>query len=150
MSGAAAARGGEAPTIAPTPVHGDARGAGALCACAAPLRPLVQRAVAGALGANRSDGLEKADEEALLAASAAVRAQGLGAERLVLALKAVWRELPDAHRLPPCESEAALGRLVTRGIRLFYAPRDAPGSRVPLMLPPPGAGAGPRDATARP
>jgi hypothetical protein len=99
-----------------------AAGVDARSAAAMALRPLTERAVRRALAGDHAAPLDGDDVQALRAVSEEARERGLGAEHLVLVLKTLWRELPDAHRLPHDEARAALARLVTLGIETFYPP----------------------------
>jgi len=59
---------------------------------------------------------------ALRRVSAEARARGLHSEHVILLLKAVWGELPEATRhLAPDERRVMLERLVTRCLNEYYS-----------------------------
>lgn len=84
-------------------------------------------AAAAGLGApDAPDGeLDDGGREALGAACRAAREGGLHGEHVVLALKDVWRTLPEARPLARHEADAALARLVSACIAAFYQPATA-------------------------
>lgn len=58
-------------------------------------------------------------QEALAALSAEARENGVPPEDVLIALKQVWNDLPDAHRTP-AERTRALQRVVTMCIKEYY------------------------------
>jgi hypothetical protein len=62
---------------------------------------------------------------ALGAACRVARESGLHGEHILLALKDIWRVLPEARQLARHEADPALARLVSTCIVAFYAPASA-------------------------
>ncbi len=83
----------------------------------AALREAIRRHLAG-------PSTDRQLREALHRLSDEARAKGLRAEHLIILLKQVWRELPEAlQTVEPQEQQQVLARLVTLCIDEYYAER---------------------------
>lgn len=84
-----------------------------------PARSVLRRALRiGVRGCTRDGELR----DALHRACAVTRDSGLHVEDLLVLLKEVWRELPEARRAPRQEADELLARVISLCINEYYAP----------------------------
>jgi hypothetical protein len=93
--------------------------------CTALLRAVADRVARSARDGDPRRGLDEGGREALDVACRAARERGLQAEHVVLALKELWRVLPEPRQLERHDAHAALAYLVTECVTAFYAPARA-------------------------
>jgi hypothetical protein len=85
------------------------------------LQDLLRRSLSGVLAEPWPEDASGADlRVALRDACDRARHDGLRAEQLLLALKEVWRELPERSRPPHIDSDGVLARVVTACIDEYY------------------------------
>lgn len=79
--------------------------------------------IRGTLGCALGPSVPEAEvREAMRRACAVARAEGLQPEQLLVALKQVWLEMPEARRMLPEARETTLSGLITLCIKEYFAP----------------------------
>jgi hypothetical protein len=70
-----------------------------------------------------TNGMDDRTTDAVREVCAMARATDVRAETLILAIKGVWRQLPEAHGMTRLDAEVTLAALITLCIKEYYVPQ---------------------------